>query len=122
MPIYEIEVYELHTSKWRVSGDTPEQAVANFVNKNKGEMVDDSQELIETSDRSAPIEEMTITLDPGKLEAAGVELDDGRVPGIRDIEEVDDDEDDMVVDDLPFEAEDPTVVGSFGSDKEVDGG
>lgn len=121
MPIYEIEVYETHSSKWRVKADTPELAVAICL-RNDGVMVDNSQEFIESSDMSAPIEEMTIPLDPGKLEAAGVELDDGRVPGIRNIEEVDDDEDDMVVDDLPFEAEDPTVVGSFGSDKEVDGG
>lgn len=88
MPVYEIEVYELHSSKWRVKADTPELAVASYL-RNDGVMVDNSQEFIETSDNSAPIEEMTIPLDPGKLESAGVELDDGRVSGIRDIEEVD---------------------------------
>lgn len=92
MKTFEIEVYEIHSSKWRVKGETPEIAIANFVNHDNGSMVDDSHEYIESADKAAPIEEMTIALDPDKLEAAGVELDDGRVPGIRDIEEVDDGE------------------------------
>lgn len=91
---YDIEVYELHTSKHRVKGDTPELAVAAFL-KGSGSMIDDSQEFIENSMEAGPIEEMTIALDADKLEAAGVELDDGRVPGIRDVEESDDQEDDL---------------------------
>lgn len=94
MKTYEIEVYEIHSSKWRVKGETPELAIANYVNRNNGKMVDESQEFIESADKGAPIEEMTIPLDPDKLEAAGVELDDGRIPSIRDIEELEDDDDD----------------------------
>lgn len=92
MKTFEIEVYELHTTKWRVKGETAELAVANYINNGNATMVDGSQEMIGSSDEGAPVGEMTITLDPDKLEAAGVELDDGRIPSIRNIEEADDDE------------------------------
>ena len=86
MPVYEIEQYEVHTQKFRVSGRTRAQAIKKFLDHG-GEVVDDSLELIEVCDFLG----MSVDDQPDlakELKRLGVPLDDGRVASIRSIEDV----------------------------------
>lgn len=87
MPDYEIEQYEIHVQKFRVSARTKAQAIKKFLDHG-GEAVDDSLKPVEVCDfLGMPIdEEPDLAM---ALKRLHVELDDGRIASIRSIEEVD---------------------------------
>ena len=49
MPTYEIEQYEIHTSKYRVEANSEGEALAKLF-AGKAELVEESQEFIEVAD------------------------------------------------------------------------
>jgi hypothetical protein len=92
--IYEVEQYEIHTVTYRVKANSEAEAIQKVL-EGDGDMVDDSQEYIETAN------EKFLPLDPEiikELEELGVQIeetafDDSKgVPSIRSVEETDDDE------------------------------
>jgi hypothetical protein len=86
MPDYEIEQYELHTSKYRVAAASEAEAIAKLF-RGEGELVDNSLEFIEVADYlGIPAEEHP------QLAAALQKLDVRQVgdviPSIRSIEQL----------------------------------
>ena len=67
MPVYEIEQYELWTSKTRVEADSPTEAIQKLLDGD-GDPVDNSSEYIETDDTRG------ISLE--QAEKAGIEFCD----------------------------------------------
>ena len=94
MPTYEIEQYELWSSKFRVQAANRGEAIAKLLCEG-GEAVDDSSQLIEVCDDRGMLQVEHADL-VAELEAAGCELsDDAIIPSIRDVEEAQDDEDEL---------------------------
>ena len=92
--IYEVEQYELHSVTYRVEAESKAEAIQKVL-AGDGDMVDNSQEYIETAD------EKFLPLDPEiikELEELGVQIEEMAfdnaqgVPSIRSVEETDDDE------------------------------
>ena len=86
MPTYEIEQYELHTSKFRVEADSDAEAIAKLFD-GEGEAVDQSLEFIEVADdHGMPVNEFRAltTL----LRDLGVSVGNDVIQSIRTIEEV----------------------------------
>jgi type III secretion system FlhB-like substrate exporter len=86
MPIYEIEQYELHTTKYRVEANSAGEAIAKLFS-GEGEAVDQSQEMIEVAnDYGMPADEFPeLVRDLTKLGVSGI---DDVIPSIRSIDEV----------------------------------
>jgi hypothetical protein len=86
MPIYEIEQYELHTTKYRVEANSEGEAVAKLF-AGGGEAVDQSQEMIEVvDDYGLPTDEFSELAE--ELRKLGVSGIDDVIPSIRSITEV----------------------------------
>ena len=85
MPVFEIEEYELHTSKHRVKADTIEDAI-KMHRRQESDMVNDSLEYVEIP------EDYGMSTD--KMVDAGIDIelledeDFDMLAGIRDIREV----------------------------------
>lgn len=86
MPLYEIEQYELHTSKFRVEAENEADAIAKLLD-GEATSVDDSQSFIEVAeDFGLPVDECR---DFAKqLVKLGVPVGEHVIPSIRNIEEV----------------------------------
>ena len=97
MPYYEVEIYELHAAKYRVKADSAAEAVEAVVKDGglRGEYVDDSDCLIETADRYgtelSQLRDKLPSRDFARVYGLAT-TEDGRsfVPGLRDVEESDD--------------------------------
>jgi hypothetical protein len=87
MPVYEIEQYEIHTQKFRVTAKSEAQAIKKLLDGG-AETVDDGLEYIEVAeDIGLPVEEYR---DLAKaLRRLGVSVGDDVISSIRNIEEVD---------------------------------
>jgi hypothetical protein len=86
MPTYEIEQYELHTSKYRVEANSKGEALARLF-AGEGELVDQSQEFIEVADDyGLPADEFPeLAQELTKLGVSGI---DDLIPSIRSVDEV----------------------------------
>ena len=86
MPTYEIEQYELHTSKYRVEANSTGDAIAKLF-AGEGEPVDQSLEFIEVADDyGLPADEFPeLVQELTKFGVAGV---GDVIPSIRSIDEV----------------------------------
>lgn len=88
MPVYEIEQYELHTTKFRVEAASEAEAIKKLFD-GEAEAVDNSQEYIEVAeDFGLPVDEYRDLA--GELRAIGVTVGDDVIPSIRSIEEIED--------------------------------
>jgi hypothetical protein len=88
MPMFEVEQYEIHTSKYRVEADTMSAAI-KAVMDGEATVVDNSQELIEIpDDYGMPADENRDIADG--LRDLGVTVDEV-IPSSRTVEEVDGD-------------------------------
>jgi len=86
MPTYEIEQYELHTSKFRVEAATEAEAIFKLF-QGEAEPVDQSQEFIEVAeDFGLPVDEYPELAKA--LRDLGVSVDDAVIQSIRSIERV----------------------------------
>jgi hypothetical protein len=86
MPIYEVEQYELWTSKYRVEADSEAEAIAKLYD-GKGVPVDNSLEFIEVANDYGMMTDEHPELVKA-LEERGVSVDDAIIESIRDIETV----------------------------------
>lgn len=93
MPMFEVEQYELHVIKKRVRADTFSEAIKHVMD-GKGEFVDHSQELVEVADVYGMPSDANRDIVDGLRELGVTGCGDGIIPGIRSVEEVDDDADD----------------------------
>ena len=85
MPIYEIEQYELHTTKYRVEADNEAQAIARLLD-GEAEPVDNSLDFIEVADDyGLPVDENRELAD--QLRERGIAVGDDIIPSVRSIEE-----------------------------------
>lgn len=91
MPIYEIEQYEIHTSKFQVQAASEVEAIAKQLD-GEGEFVDNSLEYIEPADAcgmpAGEFPELAAALRKLNVPVESV------IPSIRAIELIDDDEED----------------------------
>ncbi len=86
MPVYEIEQYELHSSKYRVQAISETEAVVKFF-AGEGDPVDQSLEYIEVADdRGMPSEDFPKLAKA--LKARGIDVDEDIIPSIRSIDVV----------------------------------
>ncbi len=86
MPVFEIEQYEIYTTKFRVEAASEAEAVAKLFN-GEAEAVDDSLEYIEVAeDLGLPADEFRDLAD--ELRNLGVSVGEHVIPSIRNIEEV----------------------------------
>ena len=86
MPMYEIEQYELHTSKYRVEANSEAEAIVKLLD-GEADLVDNSLEYIEVADDfGMPVDENRDLAE--QLHELGVPIDEHVVPSIRSIEEV----------------------------------
>ena len=86
MPVYEIEQYEIHTSKYRVEAESEAEALTKFLD-NEGEMIDDSTEYIEiANDFGIPMDGNQELFE--ELEKLGVVFKNDLIESIRDVKEV----------------------------------
>jgi hypothetical protein len=87
MPVYEIQEYELHSSKTRVTADTLPQAIQKL-RAGEGTPVDNSTEFIEGDDtRGMPDYDFEEADMPELVELELFDVN-GRIAGIRSIVEV----------------------------------
>lgn len=86
MPMYEIEQYELHISKYRVEASSEAEAIVKLLD-GEADPVDNSLEYIEVADDfGMPVDE---NRDLAKqLHELGVPVSEHVIPSIRSIEEV----------------------------------
>lgn len=92
MPMYEIEQYELWTQKYRVNASSRAEAILKL-DKGQGVPVDDSAEFIETEFSRGMMQDENEEL-TAELKALGYEFrDDAIIESIRDVECLDDEED-----------------------------
>lgn len=90
MPIFEVEQYEIHTTKYRVQADTASAAIKAVLDGD-AEAVDNSTELIEVpDDYGMPADENRDIVEG--LHELGVVCHE-IIPGIRAVEEVEEDDD-----------------------------
>jgi len=88
MPIYEIEQYELYTTKFRVKAKSEAEAIKKLFD-GEVETVDNCQEYIEVAeDFGLPVDEYRDLAD--ELRALDVTVGDDVIPSIRSIEEIED--------------------------------
>lgn len=88
MPMYEIEQYEIHTTKFRVEAKSEAEAIKKLFD-GEAEAVDDSQEHIEVAeDFGLPVDEYRDLAD--ELRELGVSVGDDVIPSIRNVEEIED--------------------------------
>ncbi len=86
MPVYEIEQYELHATKYLVDADDEAQAIAKLFD-GKAELVEGSQELIDVADDyGLPVDEFPELAKA--LQRRGVAVDEDTIPSIRSIEKI----------------------------------
>jgi len=86
MPVYEIEQYELHTTKFRVKATSEAEAIAKLLD-GEAEVVDNSQEYIEVAeDFGLPVDEYRDLAD--ELRTIGVPVGDDVIQSIHSIEEI----------------------------------
>ncbi len=86
MPVYEIEQYELHTSKYRVEATSEAEAIVKLLD-GEADPMDDSLEYIEVADDfGMPVDENRDLA--AELHELGVPIDEHVIPSIRSIEEV----------------------------------
>ncbi len=86
MPVYEIEQYELHSSKYRVEANSEAEAIAKLL-YGEADPVDDSLEYIEVADDfGLSVYENRDLAEP--LHKLGVPVSEHVIPSIRSIEEV----------------------------------
>lgn len=86
MPVYEIEQYELHSSKYRVEASSEAEAIAKLL-YGEADPVDDSLEYVEVADDfGLPVDENRELVE--KLHKLGVPVSEHVIPSIRSIEEV----------------------------------
>ena len=86
MPIYEIEQYELHATKYRVEADSKAQAIARLFG-GEADFIDNSLDYIEVADDyGMPADQNQELAD--QLRSLGVSIDDDIIPSVRSIEEV----------------------------------
>jgi len=86
MPVYEIEQYELHTSKYRVEADSEAEAIVKLLD-GEADPMDDSLEYIEVAD------DFGLSVDENRdlaeqLHELGVPVSEHVIPSIRSVEEV----------------------------------
>jgi hypothetical protein len=85
MPVYEIEQYELHTTKYRVEADSEAQAIAKLFN-GEADPVDNSLDFIEVADDyGLPVDQNRDLAE--QLPKLGVSVGDDIIGSIRSIEE-----------------------------------
>ena len=90
MPIFEVEQYEIHTTKYRVQADTASAAIKAVLDGD-ADAVDNSTELIEVADVCGmPVDENRDIADG--LHDLGIQCDE-IIPSIRAVEEVEEDDD-----------------------------
>ena len=89
MPTFEIEQYELHTSKFQVEAASEAEAIAKLFD-GEAEPVDQSEELIEVADAygMAAKEHQELVRALRKLGVKGIRT---IIPSIRGVEKVEDD-------------------------------
>ena len=86
MPMYEIERYELHTSKYRVEANGEAEAIVKMLD-GEADPMDDSLEYIEVADDfGIPVDENRDLAD--QVHELGVPIDEHVIPSIRSVEEV----------------------------------
>ncbi len=86
MPTYEIEQYELHTTKYRVEAEDEAHAIAKLLN-GEADPMDNSLEYIEVADDyGIPVDEHRKLAD--QLRERGITVGDDIIPSVRSIEEV----------------------------------
>jgi len=84
--MYEIEQYELHTTKFRVEAASEAEAIKKLFD-GEADVVDDGQEYIEVAeDFGLPVDEYRDLAD--ELRTLGVPVGDVVIPSIRSIEEI----------------------------------
>ena len=86
MPLYEVEQYEVWTTKYRIEANSAAEA-ALMVFDGKGEGVDNSMDYVEACNAHG----IDVLQDSEFCEAfvaLGGELDDDRIPSIRSVEEI----------------------------------
>jgi hypothetical protein len=86
MRAYEIEQYELWTTKYRVEAASEAKAVAKLF-AGKAQLVEESHELVEVADDyGLPVDENRDIAD--ELEELGISVGDDVIPSIRSVEEI----------------------------------
>ena len=87
MPKYEIEQYEIHTTKYRVEANSEAEAIVKVLD-GEVEPVNDSQEYIEIAeDFGMPVDEYRELAD--ELQNLGVPVGEHVIPSIRSVGEID---------------------------------
>ena len=90
MPVYEIEQYELHSSKYRVEATSEAEAIAKLL-YGEADPVDNSLEYVEVADDfGMPVDENQELAE--SLRLLGVPVDECVIPSISSIEWFSDDE------------------------------
>lgn len=89
MPMFEVEQYEIHTTKYRVRADTVSAAIKAVLDGD-AEAVDNSTELIEVPEDYGMSADDNRDIVDG-LRELGVSCDEV-IPGIRAVEEVEEDD------------------------------
>lgn len=85
MPVYEIEQYELHISKYRVEANSEAEAIVKLLD-GEADPMDDSLEYIEVADGfGMPVDENRELAE--QLHELGVPVGEHVIPSIRSIEE-----------------------------------
>ncbi|TWU41868.1 hypothetical protein [Novipirellula artificiosorum] len=86
MPLYEVEQYEIHSTKYRVIADSPADAIAQVLD-GEADQIDDSMEFIEVADDiGLPLDEYDELAE--KISKLGVPVDEHFIPSIRSISAV----------------------------------
>lgn len=86
MPVYEIEQYELHISKYRVEANSEAEGIVKLLD-GEADPVDNSLEYIEVADDfGMPVDENRDLAE--QLHELGVPIDEHVISSIRSIEEV----------------------------------
>jgi hypothetical protein len=90
MKTYEVEQYEIHTSKYRVKADSEAEAIAKQLD-GEGDCIDNSLEFIEIADACGlPVADYPELA--AALRALNIPVD-SVIPSIRSIEMIDDEDD-----------------------------
>ena len=86
MPKYEIEQYEIHTTKYRVEANSEAEAIVKVFD-GEAEPVNDSLEYVEIAeDIGLPVDEYRDLAE--ELWSMGVPVDEHLIPSIRSVEEI----------------------------------
>ena len=85
MPLFQIEQYEIHITKYRVEAKDEAEAIAKLLD-GKADPIDNSLEFVEIADDfGIPVDENRALAE--KLRKRGITVGDDIIPSIRKIEE-----------------------------------